>query len=541
MTAVRQESLSSVRLVLMYASSPLNALSHVGACISEFLDCTDLWTLEKAADRGLLKLMDRFAEREWSDVGADFRLARCKHSANRAASRGMLEVLQWWIDSYLTYDGDLQDLYKDAIYYGHLNVVQWLYDTRNLVLDAATVTSVRYGRHPEVIYWLRDQGCRSRLEIQVDWAVSAGDLAFLERVHQDSDAYELKRVEYGFEAAANSGDLKVLKWLCGNFPADCAVWLRGIRSGFNDFAVTRWLLETYPVGIDLCHPGGDLMKSHNSKIMKWAMEEFLWKSDADRTEYVGRMMLNAAERGDICFLDSLWRYRDPAIDSHVMERAAGSGQLQTIQWIHKHSNMELPSEAIHMAIENGHLGVVKWLHTNGVQVDSFEAMDLAASNNHLNVVQWLHEHLAAGCTTNAMDDAAAKGHLAMVQWLHEHRAEGCTTIAMDYAAANGHLKVVEYLDSSRCEGCTSKAMDRASANGHVHVVKWLHDHRSEGCASSALKLAVLNGSLDVVKYLLVHCELEMDFTQFISRSDNGLFAVKECLMMHKAANIPRQN
>lgn len=117
----------ALAVVLTHALPSLDAQSDMASEIAAFLECIELWTLEKAAARGLLTLMGRLAEREWSGVGASFRLARCKHGVHQAAKQGNLSVLQWWVSDYLAYAGDLRDVYRVAVYYGHLHVVQWLH------------------------------------------------------------------------------------------------------------------------------------------------------------------------------------------------------------------------------------------------------------------------------------------------------------------------------------------------------------------------------------------------------------------------------
>lgn len=161
-------------------------------------------------------------------------------------------------------------------------------------------------------------------------------------------------MDNGLEMAANNGELEILKWLCEHYSQDCTVWLRGLKFGFQDFASTRWLLETYS-DIALRQPGGDLTKSLDIKIVNWAVEDFPWKSHFDRTAYVGRFIAIAAKRRDLCWLEYLWSYRDSENDNIVIEHAAASVQLQTIQWLQKHLSTGLSSDALHVAIENGHL------------------------------------------------------------------------------------------------------------------------------------------------------------------------------------------
>lgn len=66
------------------------------------------------------------------------------------------------------------------------------------------------------------------------------------------------------------------------------------------------------------------------------------------------------------------------------------------------------SFAMDAAAARGHLNVVKWFHSHRSEGCTTTAMDRAAANGHLEVVQWLHSHRLEGCTTAAMDNAASR-------------------------------------------------------------------------------------------------------------------------------------
>lgn len=186
----------------------------------------------------------------------------------------------------------------------------------------------------------------------------------------------------------------------------------------------------------------------------------------------------------------------------AVERAAESGLLQVVRFLHEHFPERQGSWAIDVAASRGHLDVVAWLHANStVDRATLFAMDEAAANGHLAVVQWLHENRTEGCTTRAMDCAARAGSLDIVQWLHANRSEGCTTQAMDWAAGGGHLEVVQWLHTNRREGCSSMAIDGAASNGHLRVALWLHVHKQLSCTSNAVRSAASRDHRDVLDWI----------------------------------------
>ncbi|TMW59009.1 hypothetical protein Poli38472_007154 [Pythium oligandrum] len=248
----------------------------------------------------------------------------------------------------------------------------------------------------------------------------------------------------------------------------------------------------------------------DGEAMKRAIEvgetDFVtWHLEHCSVNEVSRLMLVAAECGQVEILEHMWSFESGNIREEVVQESAlaavKKGSLKAMRWFHENVKLALPTGSLTVASEYGHLDVVQWLHTNRSGGCTTHAMDNAASNGHLHVVQWLHANRSEGCTTYAMNKAASNGHLDVVQWLHANRSEGCTTYAMNKAAKNGHLDVVQWLHANRSEGCTTDAMTVAAWNGHLAVVQWLHTNRSEGCTTSAVDWAAKNGHLDVVQWL----------------------------------------
>ncbi|KAL3662042.1 hypothetical protein V7S43_012849 [Phytophthora oleae] len=211
----------------------------------------------------------------------------------------------------------------------------------------------------------------------------------------------------------------------------------------------------------------------------------------------------------------------------VARQAAEAGDISFLEWFLVHNQPDFPSEAMFAAAGAGQLGVVKYLYQEyydnpnivlfrevevilprQVREDNFfrpsTTMDVAARNGHLDVLQFLHEierHSVITshpgqhprCTSAAMDAAAARGHLDVVKWLHLHRTEGCTTKAMDLAASRRfHVPSCRGSPTDTC--CLDKVPSGFYAN-QLEVVKWLQANRSEGCTDIAMDGAASNGDL----------------------------------------------
>ncbi|OWZ03575.1 hypothetical protein PHMEG_00024669 [Phytophthora megakarya] len=63
----------------------------------------------------------------------------------------------------------------------------------------------------------------------------------------------------------------------------------------------------------------------------------------------------------------------------------------------------------------GDIPWLEWAHMLGATVTT--AMDRAAGNGRIDTVEWLHRGRTEVCTVDAMGSTAASWHLHVVEWL----------------------------------------------------------------------------------------------------------------------------
>ncbi|OQS07222.1 folylpolyglutamate synthase-like, partial [Thraustotheca clavata] len=210
----------------------------------------------------------------------------------------------------------------------------------------------------------------------------------------------------------------------------------------------------------------------------------------------------AAELGDLYSVQFLFFHGYDA--SQAIDKAAGSGHLNIIEFLHRMNVRGVGPGAIDCAAMNGHASIVAYLLTYGY-TNSTTAWNLAANDGYLEVIKLLHEFDAPHCTSNAMDFAATEGHLNVVQFLHTFRTEGATVDAIDGAAGNGHLEIVNFLIEHRLEGWSHCAMDDAAFNGHAHIIIYFLQHYN-ACdikvSQRAINSAASNGHNEILQLLL---------------------------------------
>lgn len=526
--------LTSVAFVAEHAPVRLSPLPHIVSCVNSFLDrLTSKWTLESAAQQGLVELLERLAAREWPLVGEDFRSVRFINGVHRAARAGDLKVLEWWLTQYQRdssrLDAALASVLQIALREGHLPIIKWLHaqDKLAMLMRLPVVSAPLACYHAELVYWLHDQALEYRLELSMDHAARTNDFEFMQWILAHRDEYRVVWTAEATEHAARHHRMDMLLWLQAQRPDECSIWAVSAAGVNGHLDIIEWLYEQYP-NVEFLEPRLQAVTNGHLDVVKWVVWQFRWRREQDRALWISNAIYSAAHAGNVEMVQYLFNYRSPDRSCAAVDGAALSGHLELLQWLHVNGG-EFTSRAMDIAAAFGHLEIVQWLHENRSEGCSTHAMDSAAYSNHLDVVQWLHRKRSEGCTTQAMVYAAANGHLNVLMWLHQNRHEGCTSAAMDQAASKGHLDIVKYLHAHRPEGCTTRAMDQAATNGHMEIVEWLYDNRYEGCTKESVNRAVANGHLKIVAFLVLNYHIMCTSRGIKEAGEQGFFNVLEWL------------
>lgn len=501
------EPLTAVRLVCV----PMAGLPHVERKVDAFLlGSGGAWTLERASERGQVRLLDRLLQYEWYGLNQRFQIMRFRSAVRRSLwYRYDLCVLQWWLQIYMPDQQVISagDLCRLAIESAQLHVLQWLHRENQGQLPA--FKQVVVCTDPAMVYWLYDhRGCALPVKIVASDCSTESGFELIQWCIVHEDAFQYDGVQAALQSATQHGQLERLQWLHEHRQERCSRDTLSHVVYHGHLQVAAWLQDKYPKHYfsDIRDPSLVLPQptALDLPMVQWVASEFAWREETARTAWVYSAMRFAAMQSKPETLESVYGIwieilkRQPiqdgkphaiALDFGFMDAAAAKGNVAMLQWIHVHQNQGCSQKAMDSAAANGHLDAVQWLHLNRTEGCATDAMDAAAGQGHIETVQWLHVNRIEGCTTQAMDLAAANGHLEVVQWLHENRAEGCTTQAMDLAAQYGHVHILEFLHANRHEGCTTQAMDSAAKHGHLNAFQWLEKNRPEGFSADIHKWA----------------------------------------------------
>ncbi|GAB9466609.1 Alpha- and gamma-adaptin-binding protein p34 [Globisporangium polare] len=474
----------------------VGSLPHAVAVMSSFLDrgCAPCWTIPRACEHNLLRLLPRLASREPKDMNVHYQRYLSGKGLVHAVRNENMEMVQWLCSAYCP-SGFVWKGVEEAAAVGNIAILERLTQHRS--------------------YCYVDQ-----IPSLFDLAAKNGHLETLKWIHNHVPDAEYN-ASFVMKAAIRSGDRELVKWVQAHSR-------KKRQCPFLQLAVESGNVPTAQFFFDL----GDRFDSEdsfNSAAVSGSLEMVQWVSTHCESTAISSAVSTASFHGHLDIVQ--WLHANRTSDTWegiAMDAAASQGHFELLQWLHANRSEGCSLKAFANAAENGHLDIVKWLHANRagyfghagtraaanghlhvlvwlaengyLELESL-GMDHAAIHNHLDVVKWLHANRRESCTVWAMNGAAQNGHLEMVKWLHENRSEGCTTDAMDSAAANNHLDVVKWLHGNRSEGCTTDAMDAASS---LEMVQWLHENRSEGCTANGMNTAAEKGDFELVLFLHTH-------------------------------------
>ncbi|OWZ03624.1 hypothetical protein PHMEG_00024609 [Phytophthora megakarya] len=354
-----------------------------------------------------------------------------------AATHGHLDVVKWlcekgvdyhelledgidestaeYIEKSWLYQHDLGSALTCAAEFGHLDVVQWIYNFcngstySNSIYPVRTPINLAVERgHLDIAQWLYKTSGGSCSTESMDKAASLGDLEILQWLESN---HLLKFTVAAMDGAARNGHLGVIKWLHETRTEGCSSRALHLAASNGHFDVVEWL--------------------YDNKHMNFDISENTW--------------INAALGGHLRVLRWLHDHFPETISTRTMEAAAKGGHLEVLMWLHELRNKEWINEKSFFQEIYPHCGQPR---------------------PRLEVVQWLHTHYPNKFITGL--EAAEMGYIDIVRWLSDNSVEGFTT-AMDRAAKHGHLDVVLYLMSHRSEGFSNQTMKKP-ADIEVHCL-----------------------------------------------------------------------
>eukprot|EP01133_Synstelium_polycarpum_P001197 gene1197-1379_t len=255
-----------------------------------------------------------------------------------------------------------------------------------------------------------------------------------------------------------------------------------------------------------------------------SLVEFLHES---RTEGCTTTAMDAAAAGGhIEVLSFLAKHRTEGFTSWAIRDACKSNRTNVLELMIslKPATMEIdfPMDLV----TSSNLNMVMILHKAfpNIRITS-QALDRAAGSGNLDVVRYLHT-VGVTASQDAFNDAAARGHVNVLHFLHVNRSDGYSAIGLIRAAANGHLETLAFLLNIGYTLGLQQAFLSAVTSGHMECVLHMYaiNPRLE-INSDVFRKAAATGDLSLVIFLLETGRVRPDNHAVNDAARNGKYHV----------------
>ncbi|EFA74946.1 hypothetical protein PPL_11980 [Heterostelium album PN500] len=352
--------------------------------------------------------------------------------------------------------------------------------------------------------------------------------------------------------SSNRPDLEMVEFIA-NKKDDCEVYKRECCQDMlvhnnvlnraahrGNLEVIRWLLANRSEDLDQSTMLSYAVMGKQIDVIRYLVAEHGEPKDKNNEEYIN----DALYSEDAFDMFKLLYDLGCACSEDIMDRAAASGSMKVLKWLHENTTFKCTTNAIDNAAYKNRLDIVKWLHENRSEGCTVEAMNKAVDKGNLELVQWLHDNRTEGCSDEAWRSAIQNGDLSMVKWLHENRTERYSAAnIMDEIALAGQSEILEWFEQNTSERCSNTVLEQVGDIGvikYLHernegeanrfgfstdtmdntwslvTIKWLHENRSEGCTEKAYMHAIDRDNVKIDD--IMHIDVPLTETKDISKT-----------------------
>ncbi|KAL2913890.1 hypothetical protein HK105_206624 [Polyrhizophydium stewartii] len=319
--------------------------------------------------------------------------------------------------------------------------------------------------------------------------------------------------ETAFDSAGRIGHLGMLRLLCENSKPK-RVSIDGAVEG-GQFEAVRYLRERYP-RIVPSHLGIESALREGQHAMVWSLlrDESLWRAHEEVLADLNEAFLMFR---CLCMAHGTPEMLDYAVEHGIggqmwyraMDRAAQTGRLANLQWLHERGGYGCTVRAMDTAAEQGHLEVAQWLHANRTEGCTPDALRWAAEAGHLEMFKWLWETFPGKRpSVEDMCTPVARGHFWIVEFFMLH-TEGDLTPLLESALGSERLLIADWLVDHGRATPTAEMMDWIAYRGSLPCARWLYSRVSVPPSPIAIAKACLIGSVDMLSFLVDECGAEV--------------------------------
>lgn len=246
---------------------------------------------------------------------------------------------------------------KQAVNHGHLETLQRAFRVVRKPMDKQLFFCASYQGHVHILQWMLVQHKYFDVcDKMLDCAVTGGHLAMVQFLHGKKLSGTFKTMDI----AASRGHFEILKWLHNHRNAGCSMQAMDGAASMGRLDIVQWLHANRSEG---CSP-----RAMDTAVRKMNISMICWLFE-NRPETTNSISMVAIEVGpykvDLPFLELLDTLFAPDWSQKVMVKAASTGQLEIVQWVHARCSSVNYGAAIEAMINLGQLAMVQWFFDIG--------------------------------------------------------------------------------------------------------------------------------------------------------------------------------
>ncbi|KAJ0399686.1 hypothetical protein P43SY_003691 [Pythium insidiosum] len=485
--------------------------------------------LEEAAVRGDTALIASLSPRRTND-------ACLASAAETAAKHGQLEVLQAIATTLGGVEFLSNSLDLHALQTGHLHVVEWLASQNwvfpsNLPIVAEIVAS---SGTLETIRWLHQHAPPEAMaqDNLVDFAARQENWEVLEYL---VETVQRPLTSVAFACVAENGplELTIKLWgLTASIVIETQAVLNVAAAGRLD--VLGFLCDKNPA------------KSGELDVLEWVERNVSAEVIRPMT---GLALVHAAQANKLELLQWIQGRGVNDWSPQVLQQAVMyNADLSLIQYLlTEHFNQVWAPAAMMKLAMCGRVDVFQWIHSEIKNLDGWDErlMDVAASSGHLETLQWLATHCSLRCSARGLSQAAMCDHWRVVAWLLEEQDVEVDAETLYYAASAGQVEIATRL-LSRVQDL-NQALNVSVSTGfaptgqpddqrsNLPMVQLLCGKGAKCTDVGSMANCAKNGQLETLQWLHAQKQLtDIPFDMLVQATRHGHSAMVRWMLRHAA-------
>lgn len=434
------------------------------------------------------------------------------------------EFVTFWLNNNMVSCEQNKDAIAQACGFGRLDLVQTLQERRFKWDDYACCTAAALYGHIHILQYMYENRCDISFMAMI-FAARGGQLACLQFVHS-VDSLFVNAITLEFAVAAHyqflkepGNDTHSTAWQ-RDFPLappadgylECLRYVLAHGCPIHKNACTKAAQYGLLDCLALLHEYNALWDAGTTTAAAGAghvhclqyLHEHQCPGDHRATE-------SAAANGQYVCLVYLHSFIAP-VGTGAITVAAGAGQLHCVQFLKEHY-YPWCAAATSSAAKQGHLHCLQYLHENGCAWDG-DACRVVCLGGHLTCLQYLHEH---GCPWHIVDTARAvsMNHLDCLQYLHVNGCPWDKKTAL-CAAGHGYIDCLRYVVENDCPFDDIALLSAAARAVRTQGLKYLIEERriklSAPLSGAVFGVAFCQAHVANVKYLV---DIDYPFKSYV--------------------------